>query len=498
MVKLGWGAASLIELELALLLELPAPLKLVVIGRIVVTLPTKLTPGVYLRLDAAGVLDIDRGEVSVDASLIESRLGTYPLTGDMALRAGWKTTKTFALAAGGFHPKFQPPPGFPALRRLAIDVSASELAHVRLEAYVAVTAGVVQFGARAEVYAGIKTEIGSFTVTGTGTLDALIHLDPFAFTVGLFVHVDIAWNNAPFLHAQLDATLEGPRPWHAYGAVQFNVLFLKPRIGVDITIGEDVAPPLPLIDLRSVIEPALCTPDAWTADLPEAPLVTLRDPKPAGGVVVVHPLGRFTVRQRVLPLDTTITRFGSAIPTPDTPTRFSITSVNVGTAAVTGPPQVQDDFPVAQYVELSDDEQLSRPGFESMPSGALGSTDQHRWPTTTSGGPDVAVADIVYDVAVVDEADVTQPQAPIELEAALVASTWATGAAGHALLRSAGEGAMAGVQRPVTVVGERYVAVDVDRLPDDPALRTKASSYTRAREELGADQQLVTAGEVAT
>ncbi|MBK6715369.1 MAG: hypothetical protein IPG57_09810 [Burkholderiales bacterium] len=68
MVKVGWGPTQLITIEAALILELPSPLRLVLLGRMRAVLPDKVAPVVDLRLDVVGVLDFDRGEASIDAS----------------------------------------------------------------------------------------------------------------------------------------------------------------------------------------------------------------------------------------------------------------------------------------------------------------------------------------------------------------------------------------------------------------------------------------------
>ncbi len=68
---------------------------------------------VVLRMDAIGVVDFDRNEVSFDAVLFDSRFGRSPVTGDMAVRGRYGEDPAFALAIGGLHPKFDPPAGFP-------------------------------------------------------------------------------------------------------------------------------------------------------------------------------------------------------------------------------------------------------------------------------------------------------------------------------------------------------------------------------------------------
>ena len=60
-------------------------------------------------------------ELTFDASLFDSRLLTFTLTGDMAVRLYWGDNANFLLTVGGFHPAYTPPPmGLRPLNRLAI------------------------------------------------------------------------------------------------------------------------------------------------------------------------------------------------------------------------------------------------------------------------------------------------------------------------------------------------------------------------------------------
>ena len=87
-------------------------------------------------MDALGVLDLSKSEFSLDASLFDSHLLSFSLSGDMALRANWSSTsaREFLLAIGGFHPQFTPPAGFPALQRITIDMPSGPVSKLRLAA----------------------------------------------------------------------------------------------------------------------------------------------------------------------------------------------------------------------------------------------------------------------------------------------------------------------------------------------------------------------------
>jgi hypothetical protein len=150
---IGWGSPPLLRADLVLLLELPAPVRVIVLASARLGLPTLAKPVVDVRIDAIGVLDLDQRTFALDASLHDSTLAGYKLTGDLALRTSWGDDPTFVLAIGGFHPWFAPPPGFPALRRVAL--TAGDQPQLRLEAYLALTSNTAQIGARADLtYSG--------------------------------------------------------------------------------------------------------------------------------------------------------------------------------------------------------------------------------------------------------------------------------------------------------------------------------------------------------
>ena len=87
--RIVWGSPTLITIELCLVLELPSPVRLVVLGRLRALLPDEHEAIVRIQVDVLGVIDFDRAEAAVDATLVDSRLAQFALTGDMALRMSW-------------------------------------------------------------------------------------------------------------------------------------------------------------------------------------------------------------------------------------------------------------------------------------------------------------------------------------------------------------------------------------------------------------------------
>lgn len=365
MARLGWGTPSVITADIGVLLSFPRP-KLVILGRLQAIFPDEAAAVLALRMDALGVIDFDAGAAAVDASLYDSRIAAYTLTGDMAMRTRWKTDATFALSVGGFHPAFEPPPEFPELRRVAVSLADGDNPRLRMDGYFATTSNTVQAGARIDLYAGAA----GFSVTGMLGFDALFQFDPFKLLVDLAGKVTL--RGGPFtVGVGLDVRLSGPGPWRAKGTASFEFLFITAKVRFDATIGERVErSPLPPASVLDPLAAAVGEPGNWDAQLPDGDhsYVTLRKLDPGDGEVLVHPLGSLTVRERTVPLDVTIQTFGSA--TPVEGNRFALVPSDTSAAAGDADPDpVREKFAPAQFLELSDAEKLARPSFERFPAG---------------------------------------------------------------------------------------------------------------------------------
>ena len=396
--RIVWGSPTLITIELALVLELPAPVRLIVLGRLRALLPDEHEAIVRIQVDVLGVIDFDRAEAAVDATLVDSRLAQFALTGDMALRMCWGAQASFLLAVGGFHPRFAAPPGFPALARVAVALAAGDNPKLRLEAYLALTSNTVQFGARVDLGA----RAGSFSIAGFLSFDALVTLTPLAFVVDIAAKLAVKAGGHTILSVSLALTLSGPRPWRAHGRASFSILFFDVSFGFDVTIGDDVqvVQPAP-VDVAPLLLAAFADARAWSAQLPAgaAALVTLRALAP-GTAVLAHPLATPQVRQRVAPLERTLDRFGTSVPSGAK--RFRITLATIGGVRTTVTP-LTDRFAPAQFTALSDDAKLSAPSFEAMTSGAALGADGY------ATGAAVTVS-VVYEQLLVTAAGVPEPK----------------------------------------------------------------------------------------
>ncbi|HEY6565537.1 MAG TPA: DUF6603 domain-containing protein [Pirellulaceae bacterium] len=170
MAIIGWGggAVAILEAELGIILELPQPIRLVLLGQIQVGLPDLKNRFVKLNFDVVGVLDFAKKAFSLDASMYDSKIGGFDLSGDMALRLNWGDQPNFVLSIGGFHPQCRAPAGFPPLKRVTVALGQNGNPSITISGYIAVTSNTFQVGAKAEIIA----YKGSYNVYGSSPREA--------------------------------------------------------------------------------------------------------------------------------------------------------------------------------------------------------------------------------------------------------------------------------------------------------------------------------------
>lgn len=395
MAKLGWGTPRILTLELGLVLEMPTPVRLMLLGRLRAILPSEEKPLVRLQMDALGLLDFDRKQASLDATLYDSRLLEFVLTGDMALRASWGANPNFVLAIGGFNPRFKAPAGFPKLDRVALSLQQGSNLRLRLEAYLALTSNTAQFGARADLH----VEAAGFTLDAYLYFDALFQFSPFAFWVDLGAMAALKYKGHSLLGVKFDMSLSGPTPWHVRGKATFELLCFDVTVDFDHTFGRREAPQPPAVAyVRPMLLEALRDVRNWSGLITDHPLVTLRDSHGGGEQLLVHPLSTLTVSQRVAPLGAKISRFGNAEPADGD--YFTLEAVGedgqpLNAQAIQARP-VTDQFALAQFREMSDAEKLAGPAFVAMQSGLTLAAEEIDFPYDPALDVDISFETAVY------------------------------------------------------------------------------------------------------
>jgi hypothetical protein len=384
MGKLGWGTPTLISLSLGVIIDIPSP-QLTIIGVLRCILPEEDAPILRLQVAFAGGIDFDKGLIWFDASLFDSGILVYSLSGDMALRIGWGDQAMFVISVGGFHPAFHEiPPDLTGMRRLTIALMSGDNPRLVAQSYFAVTSNTVQNGARVELYAAAC----GFNVFGFLGYDLLVQFDPFHFIANIGAGLALREGESEICGIDVSCELSGPTPWHAKGDASIEILFFSISVGFDVTWGDD-APALPQVteDVLDLLVKTLGKDTSWRAELPDntSQTVTLRAVTPPPDHVVAHPFGVLSVTQKVVPLDFQIDRFGNKRPAAET--KFALTWAGGGTE------DMREEFAVANFKTLSDNEKLSRKSFEQMKSGLRFATGD-----ATSTGATVH-KDVAYELS---------------------------------------------------------------------------------------------------
>ena len=377
MAKIGYGTPSLITLELGLVIELPDPIRIAILGVLKAILPEEQSALIKIQVSFLGTIDFEAGKFTFDATIFDSRLLTFDLSGDMAVRLFWKGEPQFLLSVGGFHPSFEPPPlDLPTLRRMTLQILKGNNPRLRLETYFAVTSNTVQFGARLELYAGA----GKFNVYGFLAFDVLFQFSPFYFIAGIGAMLALRIGSSSIASISLSLTLEGTTPWKAKGTAKLKLFwFLTIKVRFSKTWGQRRDTLLEDVAVLGRLVEALQNKSNWQATLPGQRnlLVSLKEIAPVEDQVVVHPFGGLTVSQKVVPLNVRIDKFGNAKPSDFN--EFFITGHQAGGAPIHAADiaTTKDYFAPAQFFKKSDAEKLSADSFVKYDAGfALGTSEQ--------------------------------------------------------------------------------------------------------------------------
>lgn len=365
MVKIGWGT-SLVTAELGILIQVPEPVIIAILGIIRLQLPDPDDPVVLLQINFLGVIDFEKKLFSLDASLSDSRILVMTITGDFALRIGWGSPAVFIFSSGGFHPDFKEAPvELQHMERLGIQVLNESNLKLGIDAYFALTTNTVQLGARAQFLA----KSGAYTAVAEVGFDALLQFDPFFFTVAIYMTGRVT---GPLIDIGIDVrgNLSGPNQWHVWGYAKAKVIGFEIEIPFDKTFGD------PIEELSAGLQKII---DLLKEEVPKSanwktitvvtgpPKISLRENNTGPDEMLIHPNTTLSFNQRVVPLQTSIEKFGNK--GVDGDRQFSLSAVLPDLGLGLGSTPLYDLFAPGQFFNIPKDQQLSRPSFERFESG---------------------------------------------------------------------------------------------------------------------------------
>ena len=139
----------------ALLLELPDPVRLILIGELTVLLPNPNAVLLEMHMDVLGTADFGSDEGSLDAVLHDSNSCGSLCKGRWPSAAVGRERQDIPAFRRRVHPKFQPPPGFPTLQRVSISMPSGNITKFNLDGYFAVSSNTLQIGAHVDIFVGV-------------------------------------------------------------------------------------------------------------------------------------------------------------------------------------------------------------------------------------------------------------------------------------------------------------------------------------------------------
>ncbi len=360
-MRLSWleiAGQGFCSLDLGVLIELPGPQRIVIVGIARAGIP----PVLKLRIDVVGVIDFVQQTLSVDASLVDSGLlGIFTIYGDMAFRLCWGPQAYVVLSVGGFFPGFRPEPAsIPPLRRLGfhLDLPIPGI-ELRAEGYLAVTSNTVQLGGYFE--AGI--DAAGCGAHGFLSVDAIVQFTPFHMHADVSAGFEVEVFGITFGGIRLDGTLDGPGPVVIHGRLTVETFLHDFHFDETFTFGSGGGTPAvpPRRAAKVLADEEVRAATLHAVGGPDRDVVASPMPVPPG-VALVSPCGGVGWQQKRIPLTIPIDRLDGA----------PLGSSQAVTAAVPHQTSELDDlFAPGQFISLSQAEALNRPPFENLPAGVV-------------------------------------------------------------------------------------------------------------------------------
>ena len=237
MLSIGWGTPTLLDLEVGVILEVPDPVRIAILGEIKAAIPDPDFALISLQIEVLGTIDFGLEKLSIDGTMYDSYLLAFQLgRRHGAAASSWGDNPNFLFSLGGFNPHFTPPPDVPAAAAAEREPRRRrQPAAAAPTSYLAVTSNSLQFGANVDAYAAA----GGFAVHGYIGFDALFIFSPFSFEIDFSAGFDITYDGDDARrHPRSTRRCPGRRPWHLHGDATLTFLFFSVSASIDLTWGD--------------------------------------------------------------------------------------------------------------------------------------------------------------------------------------------------------------------------------------------------------------------
>lgn len=352
--------------EFGLLIQAPAPTSIGIVGALKVRVGD--TNLIKINVYFFGDIDFDKG-LRFDASIVDSEIVGLKLEGDMAFRLFWGGPyKGFGLSIGGFHPAYKPEEGLkfaPNMRRLSLSLN-HDIVKIKLETYLAVTSNSFQIGAHLNLQVGWK----KFGLIGYAGFDALFVFKPFRFSFSLEVGVAVMVGSAKLFSVDLALSVEGPAKWRVKGKAYFTVLFIPYKCDFSLAWGKSPKEErrATIAVWKDVLLPELLRDNNWITSSAEQN--NDGKEKDENALLTLQPNDTFSFNQSAVPFDYPMDLCNDALPEDYTSFRLKKVSIIADKEEFSLETScLNNDFAPSLYKELSNEERLSNPSYESVTSG---------------------------------------------------------------------------------------------------------------------------------
>lgn len=352
--------------EFGLLIQAPDPTSIGIVGALKVRVGD--TNLIKINVYFFGDIDFDKG-LRFDASIVDSEIVGLKLEGDMAFRLFWGGPyKGFGLSIGGFHPAYKPEEGLkfaPNMRRLSLSLN-HDIVKIKLEIYLAVTSNSFQIGAHLNLQVGWK----KFGLIGYAGFDALFVFKPFRFSFSLEVGVAVMVGKAKLFSVDLALSVEGPAKWRVKGKAYFTVLFIPYKCDFSLAWGKSPKEErrATIAVWKDVLLPELLRGNNWITSSAEQN--NDGKEKDVNAMLTLQPNDTFSFNQSAVPFDYPMDLCNDALPEDYTSFRLKKVSIIADKEEFSLETScLNNDFAPSLYKELSNEERLSNPSYESVTSG---------------------------------------------------------------------------------------------------------------------------------